>query len=72
MSGGTLTTPPGRYHELRPEVGGRGSGMGRPPSMGHFGPMNTAEYAVPDSATTEDMTGIGAATQTKKKKGRRK
>jgi len=75
MSGGTLTTPPGRYHEFGPEVGdteGRGSGMGRPPSMGHFSPMNTAVYSVPDSATTEDMTGIGAATRTKKKKGKRK
>ena len=73
LSAGTLTTPPGRYQDLGPDAEGSERVVGRPPSMiNQLGSMNTAVYSAPNSAATEDMTGIGTATQTKKKKGKRK
>lgn len=69
FSTGSMTTPPARYQTLGPEGA---EGMGRPPSMvSRLGSVNTAVYSAPDSAATEDMTGIGTINQVKKK-GRKK
>lgn len=35
--------------------------------ISRLGSVNTAAYSVPDSAATEDMTGVGTVTQVKKK-----
>jgi len=40
--------------------------------VSRHGSINTALYSVPDSAATEDMTGIGTVKQVKKKGKKKK
>ena len=76
FSTGSMTTPPARYQTLGPGAGGIegiASAMGRPPSVvSRLGSVNTAVYSAPDSAATEDMTGIGTVHQVKKKGKKKK